>query len=50
MNLFEAEITQLGFPVYTRVSAFTPFDIISDRLRGMRGSMLDMYKRPEKLS
>ncbi len=50
MNLFDAEITQLGFPAYTRVSAFTPFDIISDRLRGMRGSMLDMYKRPEKLS
>jgi uroporphyrinogen-III decarboxylase len=49
MNLFDEEIKQLGFPAYTRVSAFTPFDIVSDRLRGMRGSMLDMYKRPEKL-
>jgi hypothetical protein len=49
MNVFDEEIRQLGFPAYTKVSAFTPFDIISDRLRGMRGSMLDMYKRPEKL-
>jgi uroporphyrinogen-III decarboxylase len=26
-----------------------PFDVISDFLRGMRGTMLDMYRCPEKL-
>ena len=27
----------------------SPFDMISDFLRGMRGAMLDMFRRPEKL-
>ena len=26
-----------------------PFDLMSDTLRGMRGIMLDLYRRPEKL-
>ena len=26
-----------------------PYDIISDLMRGMRGSMLDMYRCPDKL-
>jgi uroporphyrinogen-III decarboxylase len=26
-----------------------PFDTISDNLRGMKGSMLDMYRQPDKL-
>src|SRR3990172_5880518 len=30
-------------------STFAPFDTISDRLRGMRGTMLDMYRLPDKL-
>jgi hypothetical protein len=49
MNPFENEIEQLGFPIWARAATFTAFDIISDRLRGMRGSMLDMYRKPEKL-
>jgi hypothetical protein len=44
------ELTELGFfcrtaPIY----AGAPFDNLSDFLRGMRGSMLDMYRRPEKV-
>jgi hypothetical protein len=44
------ELTELGFfcrsaPIY----AGAPFDNISDFLRGMRGSMMDMYRRPDKL-
>jgi hypothetical protein len=44
------ELTDLGFfcrtaPIYSGA----PFDNISDFLRGMRGSMLDMYRRPEKV-
>jgi hypothetical protein len=26
-----------------------PFDVVSDFLRGMRGAMIDIYRRPEKL-
>jgi len=40
---------KLGFPVAKYNASFTPFDIVSDSLRGMRGSMLDMYRRPEDL-
>jgi len=43
------ELRERGFPQLCNSVTFTPFDIISDRLRGMRGSMLDMYRRPDKL-
>jgi uroporphyrinogen-III decarboxylase len=45
------ELTELG--LFCRQPPFfggvAPFDSISDFLRGMRGAMLDMYRRPEKL-
>ncbi len=45
------ELAALGFPGYntSRMMATAPFDMISDLLRGMRGSMLDMYRRPDQL-
>jgi hypothetical protein len=49
MESIDQEIERLGFPTLSRAATFTPFDIISDRLRGMRGSMLDMYRQPAKL-
>ncbi len=41
----------LGFPTCFGTSALitAPFDFMSDTLRGMRGIMLDMFRRPEKL-
>ena len=42
----------LGFPpgiFASSAMAAAPFDAISDTLRGMRGVMLDMHKRPDKL-
>ena len=41
----------LGFAPHTFVGCpvLAPFDFMSDTLRGMRGIMLDMYRRPEKL-
>ncbi len=41
----------LGFPTCFGTSALitAPFDFLSDTLRGMRGIMLDMFRRPEKL-
>jgi uroporphyrinogen-III decarboxylase len=44
------ELTELGyFCRMPMVGAGAPFDAISDFLRGMRGAMLDMFRRPEKL-
>ncbi len=45
-------LAALGFtPGFVVSSLITeaPFDFMSDTLRGMRGIMMDMYKRPEKL-
>ncbi len=49
MKTLEKDVELLGFPLLTRAATFTPFDILSDRLRGMKGSMLDMYRQPDKL-
>jgi hypothetical protein len=50
---FAKKIEALGYPprpmLKGRWITFTPFDVISDRLRGMRGIMIDMYRRREKL-
>jgi hypothetical protein len=47
------ELAQLGFPAFAPVAAAgvggAPFDTISSFLRGMKGSMLDMYRQPDKL-
>jgi uroporphyrinogen-III decarboxylase len=44
------ELTELGyFCRQAPLMAGAPFDSISDFLRGMRGTMLDMYRRPDKL-
>jgi uroporphyrinogen-III decarboxylase len=43
------QLEALGFiPAYQSI-AMAPFDLISDVFRGMRGSMLDMYRNPDKL-
>ena len=48
---FADEMATLGFPSYNSPMMFAaaPFDTISDNLRGMQGTMTDMYRRPEKL-
>ena len=46
---FTDEAMAAGFPQMFVVGASAPFDIISDHLRGIRGTMTDMYRRPEKL-
>jgi hypothetical protein len=51
-NSYE-EIADLGFPPFAHVGAGgvggAPFDVVSSFLRGMKGSMVDMFRRPEKL-
>jgi uroporphyrinogen-III decarboxylase len=43
------EMKALGFPLGCGSITLAPFDVISDMLRGMRGLMLDMYRRPDKI-
>jgi uroporphyrinogen-III decarboxylase len=46
---FEKEMETAGYPTYSQGGAGAPFDRISDYLRGMKGSMLDMYRQPDNL-
>ncbi|MBM2832396.1 MAG: hypothetical protein HW414_1448 [Dehalococcoidia bacterium] len=48
-NSLHKEIIELGFPLVSGPSTNAPFDMVTDYLRGMRGTMLDMYRQPEKL-
>jgi uroporphyrinogen-III decarboxylase len=43
------DLTEMGCPPLYGAKTVVPFDWISDMLRGMRGSMLDMYRQPDKL-
>jgi uroporphyrinogen-III decarboxylase len=49
VSAMSAEIEEAGYPMLHVASCYAPFDWVSDNLRGMRGSMLDMYRRPDKL-
>jgi len=44
-------LTDKGFPVMNALEAgaHAPFDWISDHLRGLKGTTMDMYYRPDKL-
>lgn len=44
-------LAALGFPPHILIGGIVeaPFDFMSDTLRGMRGIMLDILRRPEKL-
>lgn len=43
------ELENLGFPIMDKSITSAPFDMISDFLRGMRESMLDMFRQPDKI-
>ena len=46
---FEMEARGMGFPSAIGGAAKAPFDILADTLRGTRGMMMDMFRRPEKI-
>ena len=46
---FDAEMTAQGYPDFFGGFSKAPFDTLGDTLRGTRGIMVDMYRRPEKL-
>jgi hypothetical protein len=47
------DLEELGFPPFAKFVlggvGGAPFDTLTSSFRGMKGSMLDMYRRPEKL-
>ncbi|MDQ1280935.1 MAG: Uroporphyrinogen deCOase protein [Thermoproteota archaeon] len=47
---FYEEMADLGYPPLSHGNASHPFDVISDHLRGMTGTMLDMYRNPCELT
>ncbi len=50
MASFNKRMRKLGFPkIFAGPNMNVPFDIVADLLRGMRGAMLDMYRKPDKL-
>jgi hypothetical protein len=44
-----AELAALGYPRAVAAPIIPPFDMVSDMLRSLRGSTLDMYRHPDKL-
>ena len=46
---FDKLIRDLGYPTYFQGAAMPPFDVISHSLRGMTGTMMDMFRQPEKI-
>jgi len=43
------DLFKLGFPSYIHGGASAPFDVVSDNLRGMAGTMMDMFRHPDEL-
>ncbi len=46
---FNKMMLDCGYPQYFQGSAGPPFDRISIAMRGMRGTMTDLYRRPDKV-
>ena len=49
LSNYTLEMAELGYPFAFSAGARSPFDYLSDFLRGLKGSSLDMYRVPDKL-
>jgi uroporphyrinogen-III decarboxylase len=49
VRAFNQEAQNMGFPSLRGGMGVAPFDTIGDSLRGTKGIIMDMYRRPEKL-
>jgi uroporphyrinogen-III decarboxylase len=49
MEEFNRILIEYGIPQLFQGAAMPPFDTVSNSARGMRGAMLDMYRRSDKL-
>ncbi|MCK4274199.1 MAG: hypothetical protein KAW90_04855 [Dehalococcoidales bacterium] len=46
---FNKMILDMGFPQYFQGAAMPPYDVLSHSMRGMSGTMFDMFRQPDKL-
>jgi hypothetical protein len=46
---FNKMMLDMGFPQYLQGAAMPPFDLISHSIRGMSGTMFDMFRQPDKI-
>lgn len=46
---YEKTMKKMGYPVGSMSLVQAPYDVVSEFFRGMQGTMLDMYRRPEEL-
>src|SRR4030042_770351 len=49
MTKFNKMVQDMGFPTYFQGAAMPPYDVISHSLRGMSGTMMDMFRQPDKI-
>jgi uroporphyrinogen-III decarboxylase len=49
MEEFNRILKDYGIPAQFQGASMPPFDVLSHSVRGMKGTMLDMYRRPDKL-
>ena len=49
MKRFNKMISDLGYPTYFQGAAMPPFDVLSHSMRGMTGTMMDMFRQPKKI-
>ncbi len=49
MAKFNQMLLDMGFPQYFQWNALPPYDIISHSIRGMSGTMMDMFRQPDKV-
>ena len=49
MGSFIEEMANLGFPPLSLAGSMAPYDYFADFLRGTNGSMVDMFRNPDKL-
>lgn len=47
---FAKMMEDMGHPTYFQGAAMPPFDMVSHSLRGMQGTMVDMYRHPDKIN
>ncbi len=46
---FDQMMLDFGFPRYFQGAAMPPYDLISHSMRGMAGTMTDMYRHPDQM-
>jgi hypothetical protein len=46
---FNRMMLDCGFPQYFQGTAGPPYDMLSISMRGMRGTMIDLYRQPDKV-